>query len=875
MADRTLPVLYDLFWREPGLASRQPVAQQHKAVLREPTLVSAIILYPAFLTPEVVRLEGQEAGENDWFEVLLATVDMAPEQLVPRVNQQLQVQLGLDPERLVSHVPLFDDPSKGISVKKLDYTFMIKTEGGFRGILHPKFRLPDILRHFYQVRIKSSCLARAAARPTAKDGAQPTGKTTVIRDLQDRLLHRTLVKMNGPALKGDGGWGTHCFKVSNGSVDLTAVDHEQPVRAYHPLFVYKQGEIGHATLGHASDLHLNARQAVLQRSDARVIDAHEGEEGERVSPRIGGMVNVYASNFSTILKNLDAAGADVVLLGGDLVDHHHNCFPFATTGAPAAGDRGNPAKVWGLLDLDDDGNYTRHYQAFVDLLSFYSIVRNHCHTSKVPVFVVAGNHDAYEHAYGIAPRVWGLKRANEGIPADHNLTMYEAILAFGESFGKIRQNFNFKAELFGWFFNVLTPFSDYAVELPEQRIVGLHWGEAEEMISAPFTGHGIGHLPRADEAGTPAQVSLLQDGFREKKPTVLFSHFTFVSYVESIAVASGPVWGETGYGSVFFGDHDMGTFEQQRAPLYRLAADHAKMQAVFTGHSHRKGLYLLRPNGSGMATEGYPIPMDKNITTGHGRVGPGDATPIIVSDCAGPIPRLNLYGEFESWGSDRPSGTLARVSKGGRVSEVLAVGADGNQAAPRIAVALEYLQVLEGSGAVFGSIMTSRFRPLYRYDEPHAVRLKLGKVFKRVSALSLTGLVLWCKATVDGKWGSLTLKVEKVEEGLLFVDQIAVAHVPKGQENAKAFLRWLTAPGAGRFMSLTFKVDPRAELGKTKKLGRTGWDDLKHYNETSPWLFEVECVPCPDGGYLSFGIIPRFEAPNFDWRRQLAKYRAS
>ena len=74
----------------------------------------------------------------------------------------------------------------------------------------------------------------------------------------------------------------------------------------------------------------------------------------------------------------------------------------------------------------------------------------------MPAFLVSGNHDCYWYPYGMSPRVaaktpgdgvfeagdkWyrtsgsGLKRANEGIPADHNLTFYEAILTFGTTFG--------------------------------------------------------------------------------------------------------------------------------------------------------------------------------------------------------------------------------------------------------------------------------------------------------------------------------------------------------------------------------------------------------------------------------------------------------
>ena len=41
----------------------------------------------------------------------------------------------------------------------------------------------------------------------------------------------------------------------------------------------------------------------------------------------------------------------------------------------------------------------------------------------------------------------GAIRANAGIPADNNLTFYEAILAFGESYGEVRKKLNFQPKM--------------------------------------------------------------------------------------------------------------------------------------------------------------------------------------------------------------------------------------------------------------------------------------------------------------------------------------------------------------------------------------------------------------------------------------------
>jgi hypothetical protein len=858
------PILYDLFWRTFRPPTDVPIAcGGNENVVAEPAAVPAMILFPALVTP-AVHLRDADAAK-DRFEILLAAQDMPVDRMAHHVNMRLKLSIGFDPWRQPSWDPLFENPAGQIEVTRVtrDGNGILRTPGGFRGILHPKFQLPQSLDTFYAVRIAASCLAKAkAAALTASD---PT------HDLQDQLVEATLRKLNGPALRGGGKqpFGMNCFSVAGSTVNLAMPDPDQPIRAYHPLFVYGAGELGHANLGHVSDLHINGRQQVLRQSDARVIDVDD----DSVSPRIGSMVNVYSSNFQAILRDLRARGADVFLIGGDLIDHVRNCCPWPTAKVPVPGDEKNAGKIWKLLDLDDDGNYERTYQAFVDHLSFYSIVRDFCTTERAPLFAVAGNHDAYDHAYGMSPRVLKLKRANEGIAADHNLTFYEAMLAFGESYGTIKKSFNFNADLFEWFFNVLTPFSDYAVELPRQRVVGLHWGEDEEMISAPWTGHGFGHLPRANKGATAAQVALAEDGFRSAKKTVLFTHFTFVSYDDKIPGVPAPVKGEVGFGSVVFGKHDFGTFEQQRAPLYGMARASAKMQCVLTGHSHRKGLYFLAGSTSGgLATEMYPIPMAAGGKD-KGRAVEGDDTPIVVSDCGGPLPRINVAEEFKAWGSDRPSGTLVEISaRTGKVDRVLAVPADAPQTLPRVAVSLEYLHVLQGffslSDEVFGRIMTVPFRDARPLDEEHALRFPLGKVFERTAA-ELATVGLFCKPSVAAPWIRISLRAAVAEEGLVFKDRVAIARVPRSQ-NAD-FVKWLTAPAAGRFMALTFRNGAPPLSTVHAALARYDWK--------SPWAFEVDCWP--EGGepgyaadVLRYVVSPRFESPNFDWRRKFPRYQS-
>jgi hypothetical protein len=469
MADKL--AMYNLFWRMHDGPDVIRASLHNKNRHCDPVQIPAMILFPAFLTPALhVR------GENeDWLELLLVGSD-EPKIDEGTVNTHLKISAGLDPWKHANSMPLFDDWKGKIQVEvaTLERGHRVKTHAVFQGFLDHRFvdSLPKELRTFYRVRVKAACLDDPGRLP---DWQQAGAESWLARTIeyQDIFVLGVLKAMNGTALGGQketkgkvkkrvaetlrslkgrftipydremteqepwasalkAGPGMCCFPVGtdNIGVDLTKADSDQPVRAYHPLFVYGAGGLDQVNYGHVADLHLNARQHVLRVSDARVIDA-EGTPGALAdSPRIGDFVATYSENFADVLKKLGAdQAADVVLVGGDLVDHVHNIYApkelrelSATykNGALGNGQTGwTAAKVWELVDLEH--GYDEKYHSFVDHLTFYSIVRNFYEKQKKPVFVVSGNHDAYEKAYGISPRFMGV-RANEGIAADHNLT---------------------------------------------------------------------------------------------------------------------------------------------------------------------------------------------------------------------------------------------------------------------------------------------------------------------------------------------------------------------------------------------------------------------------------------------------------------------
>ncbi|MBI5069870.1 MAG: metallophosphoesterase [Deltaproteobacteria bacterium] len=991
---RPAPAAYDLVWRArvPPATARVGLHKQNAVVAPDP--VPAVILFPAFLTPAVHVLE----DGGGMIELLIAargTPELTPEV----VNQHLRVIRGLDPMKRAGWRPLFDPKDKDfkdrIVVEKAKDAAILETRSKlFRGILDKRFRagLPAFLDAFYEVRIHESCLAPPPPPPPPKHLKPLPEPTRAVIELQDLLIEDVLRGMNGPDLGGakekppaltwperarwvsrlgkwagkddelppGGGKGLHAFRQAGSRVDLSSIDPTAPIRAHHLLFVYEKGGLVHANLGHASDLHINARQQVLARSAARVVEM-EDPNALADSPEIGGLFNDCGANFASILSQLGQR-SDLALIGGDLIDHVRNVYPYSAGTQP--GDLAKPsvAKIWELVNLKDKAAYQRNYQAFVDHITFYTIVLNHCRTQHKPVFVVSGNHDAYHEAFGITPRVVDqklgyTKRANEGIPADTNLTFYEAILAFGKSYGEIVKSFNFDATLFAWFYAVFTPWSDFAVSLPSQRIVGLAWGDAEKMISG-WTGHGFGHLPRADQAVTDDQLALFRDGLSAERRSVLFSHFTFVSYGEAIpngdpkrsydpaAAAPGSVKLETDFahqkhdelaqqavppqgekkdkwhvrlwrgvkaapGAVVDGvkavgsgishgarsawnawkpytDNDYGTFEKKRKELYQAVADAQKVQCVLTGHSHRKGLYFLeKPEGDGYRTLMYSLARPQAglpLLQTH--------TPIVVSDSAGPVPRMNLHDEFLEWGSDRPAGTVVRIDDKGKVTRVEPVASQVAKA-PRLAVALEYLHVMKD--AVFDGIETSTFEARDRLKVDHVLYLRVKKAFKE--NVKLERVTLYGKASTEAKAPWFRVVLVPPATGAT-ADGAYAVRVPPGERGA--YLDWMALPdGAGRFMSLKFRIDDPVATAFDAKDPR-----YPAYNADDPWNFEVKvrgnrkvaasnalsdaargmasvrsmgAVPPAPAGDRGEGYVvePQFESPDFAWRQKFEKYRSA
>ncbi len=988
MAEKKMWRLVNLVWRRRGVhAHRVALDRKCSIDVRE---VEAVILFPAFLTPGVV------CDPKERFEILLATSG----DITPRiVNEQLRWTEELGKRKRVRKAPLYaGNPDGKIEVRKIQEGLhgLLDTtkdkKGRFIGIIHPSFKkaLNDSgLKSYWSVFIDQECLARGSP-----DGDNPRPREDVqefhdilIEEMRNRLQTPNFgakkaapgpIKKDRPAVPGA---GVNCFAVPSetGKVGLIP-EAGNPVVALHPLFIF-QGEkdLEWANIGHVSDIHINARQQIMRQSRARVIDVPpdqaSGGEVANLSPEIGGMVNVCSDNFASILTRLADPSKrrpwpplkpgekapphlrdpmHVLLVGGDLIDHVPNVFE-----NPAAskkkGEQVTVGEIWDRLSLDP-GTY---YEKFVDHVAFYSVMRWFLEKHGVPSFVVSGNHDAYTDPFGISP-LHG--NANQGIPADHNLTFYEARLAFGDTWsnagpgsggltgltsGVLEKGFgqaweqvgrlgrplaqmgnsallytfsrdkhgkgvtpemvekvkqvelklgpSMDKENFEWFYTVFTPFSDFAVDLPRQRIMGLEWGDEEAMIFS--NSWKLALLPRATQAVTEGGLALMQNPARDDaQRKVLFTHFTFASLQESLrdeVPGEGNVKGMSlSSDNASFGKKDMGTFEKRRDEVYALVTAPRQFQCVFTGHSHRKGLYVIDPpwdgnkvvtgDGIRLANDAHLFPFDTPFTDGRSRLE--RRVPIIVSDSAGPIPRKNVRGELGEWGSDWPSGTLVTFDAGGeakpaRIACVQCVRSDERRAKPRLAVSLDYLReahlIFPGPDRIFQLSL-----------DPRGVKVELvvtlGKDFDGVT---FGGITLFRKEPApSSEWRSWEFigppRIERSKASATIREVLKEGGIPKTRHRFWARDRDTPLPGAGSdgwFVSMAcrpMEEDEMLQLRAESDLRRRV-EVLKNYDSRSRWNLAVS--PQYNRGDSPSDIVLLVIAkPNFGWlAANLPGYKAT
>jgi hypothetical protein len=831
---------------------------------------------------------------------------------------------------------------------------------------------------------------------TAGNG-QPVLKGVSEWEHQDKLIYDFLWMMKE---KKQHFWEPFTFNVPAIEQDkLSAQLREETSRlkAYHPV-MFKDKPALH--IGHLTDVHISSRHFALAASQAAVIPG--------ISEPIGPKVTNSFVALRELFNTMRSSGADAIFLTGDLLDFNQNFNPLRL-------QHGATKEQWLQYDLSKQfkncvAQDALLYPRGLDDMLAYSLIK-YSYLHDCPVFVVTGNHEAYDVPYGIAPRLNGrgiaqtyqqtamlrrkaqqreekatkleaearaleaqnkmeqakakrdeaiavrnsrepgepvapsvltntgstamadpaqraeelspfaekarnvgrsverffggsgkddsplqatLKwikkktdveaqnayeysesRANEGIPADHNLTIYEACMAYGPSYGQLLKSWNFTPSNFDWFFMMFTPLSDFQVHYGgAQAFIGLDWGETEIMVNADMLVNdnhevkqtagqawdkidftledGIGGnakkawdamaaefqgnlqgLPRADKSLNRAQQLLLRAALKQGAgKNVLFTHFTLVNYDMPISYAreSRPFKLDDNT----FNEYTKGSFGRQRSWLLGEVVNNGLHYAM-SGHSHRAGAYRLdnsNPQAARVHVYEPALVDDNSAADTHNKLFSNTKrTRLIVSSCGGPIGMQNVKGEMFGWNLRPPAGTLLKTDAHG-LDECRRIVARDKQSTPRFCVALDYMFVVAGTSVVNWARI-----------EPGKYFLVVGHLDDLVWFIDKVEFVVWQGGQKSGfSVHSTTLEIEP---------QLGQASYRCSFSDYKAFTKaQLSSKGAPMFVKITFNRNLASR------------PMYAHYNFDDPWIFPVKM---DTAGQIERPVGAYGEVPWFDW----------
>lgn len=436
------------------------------------------------------------------------------------------------------------------------------------------------------------------------------------------------------------------------------------IYSYHPVFF--KNEI--KTVGAVADIHLSSRQALYKLVKAQVIPGASIKD----SPYVGLMAHESLRSTRYLMKEI-GKNSDMLLIAGDIQDYRRNLHP-----KKCAEKITNTAALWAFLNFTEDQTKDMFYEEHIDGLMMLELILTHYSELKRPVFFVAGNHEGYHEPYGISPRILGV-RLNDGIPSDHNLTIYEAVLLFGEKYAAIDKKFNFSAKVMSWIYQVFTPWKDFFVTHRSLNLVGLGWGNKEDFIKTLLVG-GTG-LPRATDSINREQLKLVQRcEDREAPVSMLCSHFTYVNYDGTL-----PLLEENGVlhaGNItktpWMAAEDKtntGSFTDNLGTVADLLEEQV-INYTISGHSHRGGAYAFTNVGvSGFWDRVRSLRIDRVITVASAvqpnpdqllhAGGEWKLPPLaiaLVSGSTGPFPTQNIQNELKQKGLDSPQGLILNIA---------------------------------------------------------------------------------------------------------------------------------------------------------------------------------------------------------------------
>ncbi|MCB9496906.1 MAG: metallophosphoesterase [Fibrobacteria bacterium] len=537
----------------------------------------------------------------------------------------------------------------------------------------------------------------------------------------DRLRGILEEERKGPQLPG---WNLATMTPTNAT----------PLTTYHPFYLAPPK---HADIGFLSDLHLVTKFRLLRHTDIRAIphwETRKGDLPEDLVPSIGTMVVDTVETLGEHFRRLAEPGTDMVVIGGDLVDFFADLLP---SDAKVRGWMGRDSvttdekrfpEIWKACEIAyRKSNRDKCYQEGTSALGFYNMVAEFvaAEGSNKPVFVLAGNHDSYRKPYGISPRfdllgipALELTKANGGIPADSNLTILEACLAFGSSYETWLDGQNFDPYTLELFYLLYSPLRTWTVKWGQRQPLCLDWGDDEGMFWTEEGADRLGHLPHATDALLESELPVVDWATEQGRPVNTFSHYTWACYKETVPISAHGTVGCFGTKTHLFGiesdvtKYNVGTCEEERDHMYKLFWDR-KIQLAISGHAHRAGVYAMTGgrDKEGEDHPGYDGSDMVWITGWHFDQFPlaahRDKALFVVSDSAGPIPRENR-GDLAAppgakglksknykgeWGSRPPSWTRVRFDASGQVEDIRSVYARNPKNKPRLGVMLDYMEV--------------------------------------------------------------------------------------------------------------------------------------------------------------------------------------
>ncbi len=599
-----------------------------------------------------------------------------------------------------------------------------------------KYFSNDGIRHLFQVDLVDAQLSPNTMYDSfwliSNVNSQDDDVQKSYLDIQDRIA-RDYIRENYYEYLDEK--GPDCaFMVSEEGLDFSTLDSNTPIQIRHPIYVAPCGK-RKLNIGHLTDVHVSSKQYTYKHIQANVIPDVDAS----VSPPIGPMANNNLDNYFDLLTQFGSDSAiDAVVITGDLYDHLHNYDPNQLTDS-------RTGKLWEAMYVDSvDGVRARNkdFPRGIDGLLVYSLLCYFYKTYKKPVFITTGNHEAYEYPYGISPRI-GPFRPNDGIPLDHNLTIYEAILLYGPGYSKLipfpkksdgikSLRLNFKAKNFDWFYTLFTPLTDYAVPFADQCMIGFGWGDGEDYLLnwSPLTISSGGTLPRATKSPSSSQIDLKNDfvaGHMASagQTNILFSHFTQANYALDTPITDrGEI--NCNDNAKEYGSYDHGSTKIGRSVMYGEWLHKRHFDFTLSGHSHRAGLYrCVEYNDSRSGMDSLVFRKNMIVVGGHPEkediLQPQwrDRTKMLVSASTGPLSKQNIKGEMSSFGMESPSGS--RLELDGR-EKITLVTSRKSSAKPRFCVACDYIDILkDGFWEYFkavGSDGTFEMKPFWEKIHP-------------------------------------------------------------------------------------------------------------------------------------------------------------